>query len=142
MQISLYAKDDSLLQNFTAATSVKLTEDLLKKSAGLLKIKTFVPIREITSIWHPDLSAMPAMQLPWVESFSCGATKSFPLLCFLDQKTQVSCAVGLTDMIDDCFVTAKMNQELCAYEVTFSIVISPETEPFELRKAEGREHRQ
>ena len=132
MQISLYAADDSLLKDIEAETSVKISGELLKKSAGLLKIKTLVPVREVTSIWHPDLSTMPAMKLPWVESFSCGATKSFPLLCFLDQKAEVSYAVGLTDMIDDCYVTAKMNQELCAFEVTFSIVIFPETEDFEV----------
>ena len=115
MQISLYAANDSLLKDIEAETSVKISGELLKKSAGLLKIKTLVPVREVTSIWHPDLSTMPAMKLPWVESFSCGATKSFPLLCFLDQKAEVSYAVGLTDMIDDCCVTAKMNQELCIF---------------------------
>lgn len=132
MQISIYAKDDSLLLDSVTEESIKISGDLLKKSSGLLKIKTFVPVKELTSVWHSDLSAMPQMKLPWAEFFSCGATKSFPLLCFLDQKAFVSCSVGLTDMIDDCTVTAKMNQELCAYEVTFSIVISPETEEFEV----------
>ena len=132
MQISIYAKNGSLLLDSVTEESIRISGDLLKKSSGLLKIKTFVPVKELTSVWHSDLSAMPPMKLPWAESFSCGATKSFPLLCFLDQRASVSASLGLTDMIDDCTVTAKMNQESCAYEVTFSIVISPETEEFEV----------
>ena len=132
MQISIYTKNGSLLQNITTDTPVKISGDLLDKSCGLLKIKSLVPVKEVTSVWTPALSAMPQMKLPWITQFSCGATQNFPLLCFLDQRASVSASLGLTDMIDDCSVTAKMNQESCAYEVTFSIVISPETEEFEV----------
>ncbi len=132
MQIDIYVHNNALLQHFSSATSVKLHEELLKNSGGKLEIKTLVPIQELTSVWYPALSAMPAMKLPWVVSFSCGATKNFPLVCFLDQKGSVSTAVGLSNMIDDCSVTAKMNQEACAYELTFSIVIAKETAPFEI----------
>ena len=66
MQISIYTKNGSLLQNITTDTPVKISGDLLDKSCGLLKIKSLVPVKEVTSVWTPALSAMPQMKLPWV----------------------------------------------------------------------------
>lgn len=131
MLITVSGKNNTFSQAFSAEETFHIPKKILEKSGGLLRFSFSVPVKEICSLWHPDLSAMPQMRLPWSEKFSCGATKSFPLLVFLDQDSLCSCAFGLTDLIDDCTLTAKMNQEACCYEVEIISAIDKETESFD-----------
>jgi len=109
-----------------------VSKDILEKSSGKLCISSLIPIVDVVSIWHPDLLAIAPVKLPWFSLFKCGATMSYPFFAFLNPMSHVSFAIGLTDQIDDCHASAKMNQELCCYEVRFEIAIAPETEPFEI----------
>lgn len=110
----------------------KISQEILEKSDGQLKISAMIPIVEITGIWYPAHSAITRMKLFWNVEFVSGASYSMPVLLFLDQNSKANYAIGLTNGIDDCRITSKMNQELCVFEVSFTIAISPETEPFEV----------
>lgn len=132
MKCDIYGEKGSLLYTGEWNSTFSIPEEILFSCGKILSVKTLVPIQDMTSVWHPDMISLPPMRLPWVESFSCGATKSFPLIVFLDQNSCCRTALGLTNMIDDCLVTAKMNQEKCAYEVEFRISIAEETERFDL----------
>ena len=109
-----------------------IEKELLEKSGGKLVISTLIPIVDVVSIWHPDLLTIAPVKLPWFTEYTCGATRSYPFFAFLNPFCHVSYAVGLTNHIDDCRASAKINQELCAYEVKFEIAVAPETEPFEI----------
>ena len=109
-----------------------IEKELLEKSGGKLVISTLIPIVDVVSIWHPELLTIAPVKLPWFSEYTCGATKSYPFFAFLNPMCHVSFAIGLTDHIDDCRASAKMNQELCGYEVKFEISIAPETEAFEV----------
>lgn len=132
MQCEIYGNEAELLYTGNLTDSFSIPEEMLRSCGNILSFQFLVPIREMTSLWHPALASMPPMQLPWAVSFSCGATGNFPLLVFLDQKSCCRNALGLTNMVDDCLLTAKMNQEKCAYEVEFRISITGETEKFDL----------
>ena len=108
----------------------QITAEMLQNSQGQLLISAMIPIVDITSVWHPDLMSIPAVKLPWQAEFTCGMSKSYPLFAFMNQMSHVSCCIGLTNCIDDCLASARMNQELCCYEVKFVIAVSSETEPF------------
>ena len=109
-----------------------IDKTMLSASNGKLVISTLIPIVEVVSIWQPDMLNIAPVKLPWFCEYKCGATMSYPFFAFLNPMSHVSFAVGLTNQIDDCFASARMNQELCCYEVTFEIAIDPETEPFEI----------
>ena len=110
----------------------KISAEMIRKSGGKLVISTLVPAVEVTAVWHPDLATVPEMKLPWEIRFASGISHAMPLLVFMDQNSFSTCAVGLTDMVDDCLVTCEMNQETCGFEVNFTIAVAPETEPFEV----------
>lgn len=108
----------------------RITSGILRQSNGLLQISAMIPVVDMVSVWYPDLLNLPPVKLPWCVEFACGMSKSYPLFIFMDQMSHASCAIGLTDCIDDCRASAKMNQELCCYEVKFVIAVCEETEPF------------
>ena len=110
----------------------RITPEILARSRGILKIGAQVPIVDTATVWHADAFAVPPMKLPWRLEFHCGFNRSVPLLVFLNRNYQVKCAIGLTDGIDDCRVSCKMDQENCRYEVSFVLSVAPETEPFEI----------
>ena len=117
----------------------RITPEILQKSQGILKIGTRIPIVDTACIWHADAFAVPPMKLPWRLDFHCGFSRSLPLLVFLNRNYRVKCAVGLTNGIDDCHVSCKMDQENCRYEVSFAVSVAPETGPFEVfRDVSGR----
>ena len=110
----------------------KITTEILRNSNGKLRFEFNVPIVNVVTIWHPGDYSVPAMRLPWSLDLFCGASTSLPLLVFLNRNYSVRCALGLTNGIDDTHITCKMNQENCCYEVSFTISIVPETEPFDI----------
>ena len=110
----------------------EISASILAESNGKIKLETQIPIISITSVWHPGQFSIPPVKLPWFLGNKCGANTSLPLLVFLDQNYSVRYAVGLTNGIDDTEFTCKMNQELCCFEVSFTISVCKETEPFEI----------
>ena len=107
----------------------RITEEMLTPG-GKLRIAASVPVAETASVWHPDCRTIQPMNLPWSFRFASGASRAMPLVVFLDQRYGVTCALGLGDGIDDCLVTADMNQESCCYEVVFTLATAEGTIPF------------
>lgn len=128
MQFSVYNAENILLCNDFSA----ITCDILQQSKGSLYIKTQIPIVDVISVWTPSMPSLPPARLPWKAEFSCGANTSYPMFVFLDSRYNAAYAVGLTNVIDDCQCSAKMNQALCSYEIVFHIAVTAETEPFEI----------
>ena len=128
MQFSVYNAENILLCNDFSA----ITCDILQQSKGSLYIKTLIPIVDVISVWTPSMLSLPPARLPWKAEFSCGANTSYPMFVFLDSRYNAAYAVGLTNVIDDCHCSAKMNQALCSYEIVFHIAVTAETEPFEI----------
>lgn len=113
-------------------TDNRITADVLKRAQGTLTIATEIPIVGVTALWHAGDLSISRTQLPWFLNAQCGANLSMPLVLFADQDFSIRFAVGLTNGIDDSKFSCKMNQESCCYEVTFTIVITPQTAPFEI----------
>jgi alpha-galactosidase len=128
MSIKIYNAENVLI----ASDAIQLTAGILEQSKGALCIKMLVPVKDVVAVWNPSLLSMPAAKLPWISQFDCGANVAYPMFVFLNKNFHTSCAVALTNVVDDCHCSAKMNQELCSYEVTFKIAVTPETEPFEI----------
>ena len=128
MHSDIFNADNTLLADNTNIVD----RNILDRSKGSLYIKTLIPVVDIVSVWNPMQRRIPAVQLPWFAEFDCGANIAYPMFVFLNKNYNAAYATGLTNCIDDCHCSAKMNQELCAYEVTFHIAVTPETEPFEI----------
>ena len=128
MQINIFNANNQLLADNTNIVG----EDILRQSGGALYIKILIPIVDVVSVWHPALRRIPPVLLPWIAEFDCGANIAYPMFVFLNKNYHAQYAAGLTNCIDDCHCSAKMNQELCGYEVTFHIAVTPETEAFEI----------
>ncbi len=128
MQFDIFNADEQLL-----VSNVNLvSSDIIQAGKGSLYIKTQIPIIDVVSIWNPSQLTMPPDGLAWFCEFDCGANKAYPMFIFMDKNSCAAYSVALTNCIDDCHCSAKMNQELCCYEVVFHISIAPETEPFEI----------
>ena len=104
---------------------------MLDRAGKVLSICGFVPYVGAAGYWHPDLSRLALMKLPWVEEFTYGANRSFPFWCLLGQSYRNCAAVGLTNVTDDCRVRASMNREAGGYELSFDIAVAP-TAPFRI----------
>ncbi|MBQ9787213.1 MAG: alpha-galactosidase [Lentisphaeria bacterium] len=121
-------RDGKILECFNR----KISADMLRHCGGQLTVSAQIPAVEVTAIWHAALATLPEMKLPWNIEFSSGSSHGMPLLVFMDQNSSASYAVGLTNCIDDCMVSCKMNQELCCFEVKFVIAAVAGSEPFEI----------
>lgn len=98
---------------------------------GDLEIRFSVPILDVQGYWIPELSA-PSGKLDWVVESVCAGQRSFPFMVFLDSDQCSRFAFGSTDLIDDTRITAKMNQERCAYDVAVTVALTPESRNFAL----------
>lgn len=128
MQINIFDSLNKLL----SADSLFITREMLDRCGRSLTVKALIPIVDVTAVWHPAQPRVPPMALPWRVEFACGANIAYPMLIFMDKNSAAAYSIALTNCIDDCLCSAKMNQELCAYEVVFSIAVTAETEPFEI----------
>ena len=128
MKIDIFNADNKLL----CSDHGLITCDILEQSRGELYIKTLIPIIDVVSVWHPAQRRLPPAFLPWLLEFDCGANIAYPMFVFLDKNYHAAYSIALTNCIDDCHCSAKMNQELCGYELVFHIAVTAETEPFEI----------
>ncbi len=72
----------------------------------------------------------PEPRLPWVVRFSCAAHARFPFIAFMNTEGVNRCSAGLSNLTDDTEVLAEVNQEKCAYDLSMTTAVSPETEPY------------
>jgi len=98
---------------------------------GILELRFAVPILDIQGYWVPELGA-PSTKLHWVINSASAGQRSFPFMAFMNSCQVNRLSFGLTDLIDDVSVTAKMNQEDCTYDVTVKLALHPETADFVL----------
>ena len=128
MQINIFDSLNKLL----SADSLFITREMLDRCGRSLTVKALIPIVDVTAVWHPAQPRVPPMALPWRVEFACGANIAYPMVIFMDKNSAAAYSIALTNCIDDCLCSAKMNQELCAYEVVFNIAVTAKTEPFEI----------
>ena len=99
--------------------------------SGLLRIRFSVPVLDVHGCWAPE-SRTPSAKLPWtVESRSAGQ-RAFPFLAFFNSAQVNRLSAGLTNLADDTKILAQMNQESCAYDITFEVALGKDSGDFEL----------
>ncbi len=99
--------------------------------AGTLLIQFSLPIIDFQGFWIPE-NRVPSSKIFWTIEANSAAQRNFPFLTFFNLAQQNRVSIAVTNLYDDCRICARMNQELCTYEVSISVCISAETTPFEL----------
>ena len=97
----------------------------------MLKITFAVPIIDMQGYWVPE-SRTPSSKIIWVIESQSAGQRAFPFLSFFNGKGVNRLSCGTTNLADDCKISARMNQEMCVYNVTFEICVSDKTSPFNL----------
>lgn len=127
----------TLSHNCTDYQSVELSGDYFclpiqaRPEAGVLKIAFSLPIIDFHGYWIPE-NRVPSSKINWTIEANSAAQRNFPYLAFFNTAQQNRASIALTNLHDDCRITARMNQEDCTYDLTLEICTSQETEPFEL----------
>jgi len=98
---------------------------------GLLEIRLELPILDIQCYWTPELRT-PSSKIHWTIETNSAGQRHFPWITFFNTCGVNRFSLGLTDLTDDCRITAKMNQERCVYEITVAVALHRESRDFEL----------
>ena len=98
---------------------------------GLLRILFSVPILDMHGYWIPE-SRTPSTKIVWVIESKSAGQRAFPYIAFFNSKQINRFSAGLTNLVDDTRILAKMNQEQCTYDVTFEVALGPDSRDFEL----------
>ena len=104
----------------------KIDEKIIATVGKALIIRCRIPILDMHGYWTPEIFR-PKMQLDWQAKFSCAAHRNFPYIGFFSQAQKNRGAIGLTNLLDDAVITARMNQQNAEYDVEITISISSET---------------
>ena len=100
-------------------------------ASGSFDLCFSIPILDIHGFWSPELRT-PSSRLSWVIDVQSAGPRHFPYLAFLNSRQVNRFSIGLTDLVDDVRIFAKMNQEKCTYDLTITVTLHPETVDFEL----------
>lgn len=111
-----------------ALEAITITPALDEKE---IQLKITVPIVDIQSYWIPG-NRTPENRIPWNIEAKSSAQQNFPFISFLNSAQQNRCSIGLGNLKNDTLIYAKMNQEKCHYELTITIAVTPETQPFQV----------
>ena len=103
----------------------------LPARSGKLELRFAVPILDIQGYWVPELGA-PSTKLHWVITSTSAGQRSFPFMSFMNSCQVNRFSFGLTDVIDDIAIDARMNQEDCTYDVSMTVALHAETQAFKL----------
>ncbi|MFA6929071.1 MAG: glycoside hydrolase family 36 protein [Lentisphaeria bacterium] len=99
--------------------------------AGTLQIQFSLPIIDFHGFWIPE-NRVPGSKIFWTIEATSAAQRNFPFLVFFNTAQQNRASIAVTNVYDDCRILARMNQELCTYDLTITLCISKETEDFDL----------
>ena len=88
----------------------------------MLKITFAVPIIDMQGYWVPE-SRTPSSKIVWVIESKSAGQRAFPFLSFFNGTGVNRLSCGTTNLADDCKISARMNQEMCVYNVTFEICV-------------------
>ena len=99
--------------------------------SGLLRMCFSVPILDMHGYWVPE-SRTPSTKIVWVIESKSAGQRAFPYIAFFNSKQINRFSAGLTNLIDDTRILAKMNQEKCTYDITFEVALGPDSRDFEL----------
>ncbi|NMA21611.1 MAG: alpha-galactosidase [Lentisphaerae bacterium] len=99
------------------------------RKSGMLQIRFSLPILDFHRYWTPD-SRVPSSKIFWTIETTSAAQRNFPFLSFFNIAQQNRASIALNNLIDDCRILARMNQERCTYDLTISVSICEETEEF------------
>lgn len=99
--------------------------------SGTLQILFSLPILDFHGFWIPE-SRVPSSKIFWTIETTSAAQRNFPFLSFFNIAQQNRASIALNNLVDDCRILARMNQERCTYDLTISVALSEETEEFSL----------
>lgn len=107
----------------------EIDEKIIATTGNTLSLRCRIPILDMHGYWTPEIYR-PKMQLDWRVEVSCAAHRNFPYIGFFSQAQINRGAIGLTNLLDDAVITARMNQQNAEYDVEITISISSETSKF------------
>lgn len=93
-----------------------------QKGSGLLSIEMNIPILDINGYWHPDCR-WPSAKLNFKINFVSAFNRFWPLISFFALSGHNRYTVGITNLIDDCAVSAELDQKLRSYKLNFTIAV-------------------
>lgn len=96
---------------------------------GPLQIRFSLPILDMQMYWTPECR-VPVCKLLWQIEIQAAAQRHFPYLAFGTAAGANRASVAVSNFIDDCRISARMNQATCQYDITITIVLQKETEDF------------
>ncbi len=96
---------------------------------GLLQIRLALPILDFHGYWTPD-SRVPSSKIFWNIETTSAAQRNFPFLTFFNIGQRNRACISLSNLVDDCRIVARMNQERCTYDLTISVAVCEESEEF------------
>lgn len=103
-----------------------------KAGSGKAVIRFSIPILDMHCYWSPARRT-PSMKLDWRIELESAGQRYLPILSFFNSRGENRGTFGVTDLIDDCKLTAQMNQEFCRYDVTVEVAVPEDRDiPFEL----------
>ena len=121
-------------EEILSAQSGKINKFEITIPAGTARaeFRMQIPLIDIHTLWYNQLQPGPCGRLMWNTFFDCGIHLNFPYIAFFNRSGVLRAGIGLSDLIDDCRFHAQVNQEKCTYDLTITLAVSPETEPFVL----------
>ncbi len=99
------------------------------QKSGTLQIRFSLPILDFHGFWIPE-NRVPSSKIFWTIETISAAQRNFPFLSFFNIAQQNRASVAVSNLVDDCRILARMNQELCTYDLTISVSLCEETEEF------------
>ena len=132
MNISIFW-DNGTSQQFTAEKNV-LNSFILTppEQSKKVTVTTRFPVNDVHGIWYNACDGGPAARLLWNVEFNSGLQSYIPYIAFFNRASMLRGSIALTNLIDDSKFHAALNQELCTYDITVEISITPETPEFQL----------
>lgn len=99
--------------------------------AGRMRLSFSVPILDMQGCWIPEYRT-PSTKIPWVIESRSAGQRDFPFLSFFNSRNINVFSCGITNLTDDCRITAKMNQECCTYDIVCEVALPDAAEEFAL----------
>ena len=135
MNIRIFSSQDTLLAERPLPEgkgfrSLPIERELLENAGGKLAIRFTLPILDIHGCWAPD-NFHPSTEIPWTYDFSSAANRYMPFFLWYNMEGLNRAAFALTCVKDDARFFSSMSQAGYSLDMSWTISVTKETEPFE-----------
>ena len=135
MNIQIFSSEKKLLAERPMPqgdgfSALQVPQELLDAANGKITLSFSIPLRDIHGFWAPD-RYYPEMRLPWTYEFTSSANRFMPFFVWTSLDSTNRGAFALTCLKDDARFSAAMSQAGCIYEMSWTVAVTAETEPFE-----------